>query len=552
MSESMRSRFHLALASAVVLLTVLATSWRFRRGIDFTDEAFYLAIPLRFVLGDRPFVDELNVAQTTGILLYPFVQLHYWLHGTTGIFLCVRLLYLVCFGLVAASVYRLAKTRLPIHVAMLTGATCITFVPYGLPGLSYNTVSAGMLTVGLATTTRALLTTYRVDKFWRDSFYWGGAALAVAAFAYPSLVPVAIAAALTVFALAGEHRRSAFMRVAAGGASFALLVLPLFAWAGESHLREVIAYSLSSDSSNPNRLSLLWNEFLRQHTEFPRAHLMVIGLVALGRIRPVLALPFAPWMPLLAETTSVTGMLTQMAYVTSFALLGPVFAFGLRDKRTAWILTCNAWFPSALAGALTGWSSGNGAIASAVGFFPAAMVSGVLLALWVRELAQPMAAGWVRALSGYAPLVLLASMLKFLLSNDAVYRDGDLAELTAEVTHGPYKGLLTTPERKRLLGEMTTDIRTYTRTERALYYHDFTAGYLIAAQRPLVASVWVFPVEPRVSMDARFLTRKARGGDLIFRLEQVRMRPEDPIDAFVRARTTEVLRRKSYTISIVR
>jgi hypothetical protein len=363
---------------------------------------------------------------------------------------------------------------------------------------------------------------------------------------------VAVAGALAVFALAKERPRLAFVRVALGGGSFALLVSPSFVLAGPSHLREVFAYSVASVSTNPSRLSLLWSEFLRQHTELPTAYLTVIVFVALARLRPVLVLPLLPLLPLLAQGASMTDTLASMAYVTSFGLLGPLFALALRDTHAAWVLIWSAWFPSALAGALTAWSSGNGAIAAAIGLFPAAMVSGILLALWVHEITQPLAAGWPRAFSGYSPLVLLGVMLKLLLLKDAVYRDSDLPELTAEVTDGPYKGLLTTPERRRLLAARSTDILQYARSGRALFYYNFPAGYLISAQRPLVASAWVFAFEPRVSIDAGLLQRKAASGDLIFRLSQDWSGPADPLDRIVRTRATEVLHRDDYRISIMR
>ncbi len=51
-------------------------AWRLRYGIDLRDEAFYLATPLRYALGDLPFRDEIfNPARMFDLLLAPLFML---------------------------------------------------------------------------------------------------------------------------------------------------------------------------------------------------------------------------------------------------------------------------------------------------------------------------------------------------------------------------------------------------------------------------------------------------------------------------------------------
>ena len=45
------------LSFVFLLLVIIAAYWRLYYSVEFTDEAFYVAIPYRFVLGDRPFID---------------------------------------------------------------------------------------------------------------------------------------------------------------------------------------------------------------------------------------------------------------------------------------------------------------------------------------------------------------------------------------------------------------------------------------------------------------------------------------------------------------
>src|SRR5277367_4384469 len=82
----------------IVALVVVAVLYsRVFFGLDLVDEAFYLALPYRFFLGDRPFVDELNVAQAFTFLTYPIVRFYLALTGgkVEGLVLFTRHLYLL-------------------------------------------------------------------------------------------------------------------------------------------------------------------------------------------------------------------------------------------------------------------------------------------------------------------------------------------------------------------------------------------------------------------------------------------------------------------------
>lgn len=73
-----RRRGRQALVPVLAFLALLCLGlWRVHHGFDFTDEGFYLAAPLRFVLGDRPFADEWDMSMYTVILPWTLVlKLH--------------------------------------------------------------------------------------------------------------------------------------------------------------------------------------------------------------------------------------------------------------------------------------------------------------------------------------------------------------------------------------------------------------------------------------------------------------------------------------------
>lgn len=79
---------------------------RLRFSADLSDEAFSIALPYRFALGDRPFIDEVSTAQTAGLLLLPFVWLFVKLTGgSAGIVLFVRFVHLFIKAIAAMAVH---------------------------------------------------------------------------------------------------------------------------------------------------------------------------------------------------------------------------------------------------------------------------------------------------------------------------------------------------------------------------------------------------------------------------------------------------------------
>jgi hypothetical protein len=85
MSNRKRARPSAENAVALLLMFagVMAAYIRLYYGVDIEDEAFYAVLPYRFVLGDLPFVDELNVQQfSAGLTILP-VKAWIWLQGST-------------------------------------------------------------------------------------------------------------------------------------------------------------------------------------------------------------------------------------------------------------------------------------------------------------------------------------------------------------------------------------------------------------------------------------------------------------------------------------
>lgn len=127
--------FALCFAGAVALAL-----WKVPYGFGSTDDAFYLTIPHRLVLGDALFVDEWHVSQMSGLLTLPFVWLFRTLTGSMdGVLLASRYVYVVFHAAVTLLFYSRVRNRGP--SAMAAALSWFLFTPFDIMALSYNTMA---------------------------------------------------------------------------------------------------------------------------------------------------------------------------------------------------------------------------------------------------------------------------------------------------------------------------------------------------------------------------------------------------------------------------
>ena len=172
-----------ALATAAIAL--LVTWCRLFVGMDFKDESYYILVPWRWVLGDRPFVHEANFLQFPGIVEYPFLKLFGLLrhNDPTGLVLYTRHLYLLMMIGVAAAVFLLLRRLVLWQLALLVSCVYVTYIFWATPQLSYNTMAQAFLTLGAVFGAWVVV----LGKG-RGYALASGAAFGVAVVAYPTLL----------------------------------------------------------------------------------------------------------------------------------------------------------------------------------------------------------------------------------------------------------------------------------------------------------------------------------------------------------------------------
>ncbi len=519
---SERTVFAVAVAMAGVALT--ATLKRIQLGVDYGDEAYYVALPYRFAMGDRPFVDELNIVQTCALFLYPFVKLYTMFAGTTGIFLYMRLLFVAFCGCVGASAFSLASERLSRTAALIIGACCIAFIPYSVPALSYNTLGMGLLSIGVFTSVRWLLVRPDIQpRLLLHPLFWSAFALAAAAFAYP---PLAVPGAISGIALlwfASDERAAAIGRFVAGGVGFVLAMSPVLIHAGLSSLRATMRYSSEGGGGADKwaRLSALRAGWHTDHPDFFFGMAFVALVALMARRWPRTAAVLLLGMPWMIWDTPIgprSGAFLSARYLAGFALHAPFLAFAVKDKKSVKVLMGAAWMPSLVAGFLTAWMSGNAATASIVGLFPGVIVTAILAQMVVQESFGKWRAWWPPLLASLAPCVLLACLIRQEWDEQSVYYDTQLMYLTERIPDGPYKGLHASFVKKQWLMNFSRDIKARGMGDRALFYYDFPAGYLIANRKPLSSSTWTQTSKPRCATDADYFMEHATNGELVVKV----------------------------------
>lgn len=405
------------LAVLAVAAALLLTWRRIFYGMDLQDESFYMLVPWRWALGDKPFVNEQNIAQISGFVEYPFVKLFAVLCGndSTGLVLYTRHVYLALMVGVATAVFVALRRILRWELSLAVATVFVTFIFLETPQLSYNTMAAAFLSLGAALALPVVLE--------RRGWVWAfaaGVSFGLAAAVYPTLVfimpfnavflafamgrrSVAMIAQLAVAPPpdpggppTGRQAWRAVSWLALGGVCVLVPMGLLIMSFGIHNVRRSWDYSMTI-ARNLDQLggAAKAYEVAQGFWRFlwSRPYLVVAALILLmvyrrwpraGRILLV-ALPPALW--LAGQRTLVDAA----GFVIVYVFLAPyLYLFIPQGRRTAGAkLLLWVWAPAMIAGAMTAFTSASGYINAPVGLLPGLIASGAFLAWSLEAAARP-------------------------------------------------------------------------------------------------------------------------------------------------------------------
>jgi len=482
-----------ALAAAALLF-----AWhRLFLGVDLTDEGFAVAVPYRFALGARPFVDEMNILQTAGLFSYPFVKLYVALHGATGIVLFMRHLYLLWTLVVTGVAFDALRRVLRWEHALLAALVCATFVIATTSDLTYNTIGAGLLVIAMALGARAL-----VGGGGRRSLAAAGAAQALAALAYPSLVVVLpVSAVCLVAAAAAGRRRSSLAAYALGAVVTLVAEALLLATFGVGNVLRCLRYQLSdwgrlNSGGGPAKLWSVVDGAASHVALYPLVVVAALVVWVACRRWPLarLALVAAPLALLPFGEQLVSG---GDGFAVVYGLAAPLFALFAPAERRALVTTLLLWgyLPSLAGGLVSGYTSASGWLQMDVGLLPAVVLSGVFLA-FALEPRDREGARLRRALPALA-VACLAGMLAVTVVYEYQFlpRAVPWSQLTTTIHGGPYAGVRATPVRAAYLTQLRGDLARVARpSDRLLVFYQAPAFYLFWPHGVATNSVWISSV----------------------------------------------------------
>ncbi|AKU94833.1 hypothetical protein AKJ09_01497 [Labilithrix luteola] len=495
------------LAVAFTAFVLYAMRRRFAIGVDLLDEAFSTALPYRFALGDRPFIDEMNSAQTAGMLLTPFVWSYLKITGSSaGIMAFMRTLFLIFKIGVGATVFSTLRRLVAWPLALVASLFCVVFVPHSIPNLGYNVLGSGFLTMGSFLVARRFLP----DGTDRD-VGWAGVCHGLATVAYPPLGLPVLVSTLVLVAVAKGSRRSTFVHYAIGGALVAGAVLPLLLRAGWSNLHTMIAYGVWLDPRPPSKLHDIVVGWYR-HAPFDLRTLELVTLAAVAlKAQPKSAFLVLPILLGSLVFFFPGSVLSHLSIVIYAALLAPAFLLLLHRSAAARTMFFVVWIPSAVAGVVTAYASTNGELNGGIGFFPAAVLFIVYEAMAVDALSrETLARRHLSPVLLAGPALVVAVMLQHF--EGSIYRDGPQG-LTTMVTSGPFRGLMTSPDRAAFLRDLEDVIKSHeTPGGRLLVYYQFPAAHLFSRMRPAGNTAWLMEQADQTALIEHYRRRMTGKG----------------------------------------
>jgi len=549
-------RFERLFLAALALVCVIATAWRLPYGVDLGDEALNVAIPYRFALGDRPYVDEINPTQSAAFFSYPFVKLYVEARGgTEGLVLFLRTVWFALTLGLAFGIFSALRARFGVAQALLAGLLALVWLPLGSATLSYNTFASGLFVLGVFFGVRPFLGDSKDRWFACAGIAHGASAIAIQSYALSGAAFVL----LVLAALVPKPRRTrAGALYLLGALVVPVLLSPFLLQITSRTIEFARGHIVQGHASLWERAGVL---LVTVADHLPRPGWMLTSAVLfLGARRWRLgwvALTALASMPLLGW--QMLAHQSSLLHVTWTSLLAPVLFWPLRREAAARALFLGVWAPSACAAVIAALTSSNGVVAAGMGFFPGVIATALLAAWNIREIAswRPSSRGspWL-AIAWWSALI--ATML---VDQRHPKNDDPIEELSARVEEGPFAGVVTTPEKKAWIQDLGRDVRTIARPEaRVTFVAICPAGYLMSAMKPASRSLWPVHCWPEPDWDCveslgEDLEHYGANGVVVVRVEGLfhgRKRyvrqPPGKIDPFLEQHLDRILERPDWTI----
>lgn len=477
----------------VSITTALAVRTMF--GIDLGDEAYYVTFVAEWLKTGIATSSFLTIHQTAALLPYLACRIFVALSGSTdGLVLFLRLLYVaLSAGTALLWFHFLRRVTNPV-LAGLSSFLVVSFVPFGLPSPSYNTLGMQALTVALACLGCALTAPSRPALLrWQVA---SALAWTVGVVAYPTLA--AVAAALIVTLIVGGNNvflQSRYYAALIAAFTIAGLTVAVTLLSTDKVFGSIRYLNMINDVNG-------FGEKFQKTADLLAANPVMASLfavsAALGLLRPHIK-------PILFALSAAIVILTTLAFPATLfvrshdiililallgvGLLGHLNANGPSNERI--IAIC--YTISVCAGAVTTASATNGLYNFCIGGLPAAA-----LALAYSD--NGLKRGRLRevAFSGIAALAAIATVLNTSLFY--LYGEPNSAALKPRerVESGIFKRLIARRADYALLQQVRDEVAPLIGQSTLAIFSVLRPGIALETHASM-AMLTIFPLQGQVS-----------------------------------------------------
>ena len=440
-------------------------------GVDLTDEAQYLGQAYGLFLTGHPLRVDLLIQQLASLPVASMLPIFLRVTGNTDYLVLVgRLLHLLISGAMSIWLYTVLRGAFSKSGAIWGSLLFFVFIPFSIPQVSYNSLGAQLFALAVvkfavaSPTSRSLVIT--------------GILLGTSAIALPS---VGLGVMLLLLSIPLEkgtpicQRLARVFSCAAGifiGISVPVILLVYGGLDGKvAPLYDSLLLSKKiSEVSLLQRFTTSFLELTPLWCSVAAAYLLCGILARKGpRATPIVAYGLITTLVIATILQSAPSPLWQLNAAVVTALSGITIFYSLISPthvRFGAALAINVASAFGIAS-----TSGNGVMNFGIGFLAAATLA---VAAGLSSIRFTKVIGSINA-----ALVLfsLFSLLRF------TYRDSGLSGQLRMVSSGPYRGLMTTPERSNLIEDLTRAIRYQEPSEgpcSLLTIDSIAAPYLIS------------------------------------------------------------------------
>ena len=462
-------------------------------GFDWSDEAFYAAVPYRFFLGDPVFLSSWDTNQTSSIILVPLVALYVLVKGNTvGILLFMRIVYTTVKVAIAIFSFRVLKKYIP-QWAAIVASSFFLLSYYCIHAFSYNSIPMPCLTAAIL-----FLLTETKGAAKQARYFLSGLFTAIAVLAYPTMIAV-IPCFLVYLLCDWKFNKNTGFRDAVWytiGGFTVLFVFLVFV-----HMNSSISNFIENFHfvfQDPEHTSIFsvqkyLDGFYSMIGDFPGVLVLtVITVFAFGYSLLRKKKESRKSLDIILSVISF-GMAIYILYINSndhytnqMALIGVIF-FPMLFFLSGWRFHFSFlfYFVGLSAAFSLGIMTNNSNAAEMSAYYYLLCLVATIIYIFQ---CIPMTVSIRRAT--VFPLVMLAAVL-FYFNTTEVYRDNPLSSLNTMLLDGPAAGLITTADKAQKYGVIINSIdSTIPEDGYILYIRLLPFGYLHGSMRPAAPRLW--------------------------------------------------------------